>query len=517
MRKISLLLCLSLLLGLLSGCNTTPHYQPTGSGLADATEGTTGPTAPGLLEQPEEAVTMAYYAADGFNPYTCESFANRLFFSLLYQGLFTVDRNYQVEPMLCSRYTVSDNMRGYIFYLDENARFSDGTAVRVEDVLASLKAAEESNVYGGRFIHIASYQQEGENSISVTTDCAYENLPQLLDVPIVKADQVEALQPIGSGPYTLMQTAGGLALQKNAEWWASAQLPLEAATVLLRAASDPAQIRDWFEFEDLSVAYADPGAASYVEYRCDFELWDCETGLFLYLGLNEKSKVFSNTDVVAALPYAIDRQKLLDTCYNGFGNAAATPASANSPYYDKGLASQITYDPERLQLALINSGLHGAEVVLLVNKNDSVRLQAARMVSEMLKDCGLTVTIQDNSTPYYRENLFAGNFDLYLGQTRLSHNMDLSAFYAPYGNLSWGGMSDSACYSMALEALENSGNYYNLHQLSLRDGRLCPILFRSYAVYVKRGLLKDFEPARDNIFWYSVGKDMSKALVNETQ
>lgn len=517
MRKISLILCVALLLGILSGCNTQPAYVPTGTGLTDdKQEGPTAPTAPGVLEEVTEAVTVAYYAADGFNPYTCENFTNRLVFSLLYQGLFTVGADYKVEPMLCSSYTVSDNMRGHTYYIDAAATFSDGTPVTAADVIASFDAAKDSSVYGGRFIHIASYEAQGDNCVSITTDCKYENLPILLDIPIVKADQVAEPMPIASGPYSLAQAAGGLVLQKDPDWWGKVSLPTDAGTILLRAANDPAQIRDWFEFEDLSVAYADPGAASYVEYRCDYEVWDCETGLFLYLGCNGKSKIFSNTDVLAALPYAIDREQLLQVCYNGFGQSATLAASPNSPYYDKGLAAQVTYDPDRLRLALTNAGLIGAEGILLVNKNDSVRLQAARMIVQMLNDCGLKLTVQDNSTPYYRENLFAGNYDIYLGQTRLSSNMDLSAFYAPYGNLSWGNMSDTNCYSMALQALENSGNYYNLHQLALRQGRLCPVLFRTYAVYTKRGIMKDFYPARDNVFWYSMGKDMTSALVTET-
>jgi hypothetical protein len=40
---------------------------------------------------------------------------------------------------------------------------------------------------------------------------------------------------------------------------------------------------------------------------------------------------------------------------------------------------------------------------------------------------------------------------------------------------------------------------------------LCPILFRSYAIYVQRGLLDDLTPARDNIFYYDLGLTLESA------
>ena len=84
-------------------------------------------------------------------------------------------------------------------------------------------------------------------------------------------------------------------------------------------------------------------------------------------------------------------------------------------------------------------------------------------------------------------------------------------FFREEGALRWGGMANATCLSMCEEALENSGNYYNLHQMILRNGQLVPILFRSYAVYADRGLAEDMAPSRDNVFYYSMGKNLEAA------
>lgn len=513
MRFIALVLCAALTLGLFAGCSSEEAYVPTGNALEDATVA----TEPGETTAAEEKeFTLAYYAEDGFNPYTCINFTNRQMFSLLYQGLFTVDSEYNVEPMLCKSYTVSEDMMTYTFRL-ETATFADGSYVQAEDVVASLEAASDNDYYEGRFRYINTIEAQSANTVTITTYYPMEDLCILLDIPIVKMEDVESLMPTGSGPYELTRVAGSMTLVKRANWWCDAELPLQAQTIRLRMATSATDIRDWFEFEDLGVAYADPGTGSYVDYRCDYEIWDCETGIMVYLACNVYGAVFSNSAVRSALPYAIDREALAESNYNGFAQVATLPASPNSPYYDKTLASQITYQPEKLTKALAENNLTGSTIKLLVNKSDSVRLKTAKLIAEMLTQCGLVVEIQENSTSYFKENVYSGNYDIYLGQTQLSPNMDLSEFFAPYGYMSWGGMSNSEIYSMCLEALENHGNYYTLHQMVVRDGQLTPLLFRTYAVYMDRGLLDGLEPARDSAYWYSLGKTMEDALVTAAE
>lgn len=511
-KRIARMLCAVMVLSLFAGCASDEAHVPTGDGLADLTEATdaTEMTAPGILDQNENMYTLAYYSAEGFNPYLCTSFNNRMIFGLLYQGLFSVDRNYVVEPVLCKSFTVSEDLRTYTITL-EQAVFSDGAALTAADVVASLTAAKESSLYTGRFDLIESFEALDDRTVQVVCYYSYENLPMLLDIPIVRQSQVASNLPDGTGPYTIETKASGMTLQRRQDWWCQAELPITAVSIPLRAFENPQEIRDSFEFENLGISIADPGSGSYAEYRCDFELWEAETGIFLYLACNLSSDVFSHSEVREALTYAIDRSAILEDCYNGFGAAATLPASPNSPFYDHGLANSVTFDSVRFEQAVADAGLIGEEISLLVNKSDSVRLRTARLVAQMLTDCGLVVTIEDWSTPYFVDRIKIGDFDLYLGQTKLSPSMDLSQFFSGYGELSYGGLSDSAIYAMDREALENSGNFYNLHQMVLEDGRVVPILFRTYAVYAKRGLAENLQPARDNVFYYSLGRSLEDA------
>jgi peptide/nickel transport system substrate-binding protein len=131
----------------------------------------------------------------------------------------------------------------------------------------------------------------------------------------------------------------------------------------------------------------------------------------------------------------------------------------------------------------------------------------------MLNACGMIVEVKQYSGVNYAAILREGKYDLYLGQTKLSANMDLSPFFSANGALNYGGMDDIGVYTLCLQALENQGNYYTMHQRVMEDAYLCPLLFRSYAVYASRGLLTDLQPARDNVFCYSIGKTQTDAYV----
>lgn len=506
MKKLSFLLCAALLLGLLGGCAKEPGpYIPTGSALDFG--GTTGTTQP--PEYQEQELALAYYSKKPLNPYIATDFTNRALLSLLYQGLFAVDDSYTAVPVLCKNYRISPDMKTYTFSLCQ-AWFSDGTPVTVQDVAASYEAAKKGAYYAGRFQHITSVTAVSD-TVVIELDAPCQNLPVLLDIPIVKASQVDAPIPLGTGPY--MMDADGKALKTQTVWWCTAEAPVTAPVIPLVEAESASNIRDQFEFSNIGLVCADPGLDSYAEYRCDYEVWSCETGLMVYLVWSDRSALFENTALRQALTHAIDRGALTESFYRGFATPAVLPASPQSPYYSNALARRCGYDPSVFTAALAEVSLpEEFQGTLVVSTNDSLRIRLAQYIAKTLTDLGLPMKVREVSPEDLEEVLRWGEYDLYLSQTKLSPNMDLSAFFKEEGALSLGGLADPSIYTMNLEALTNSGNYFNLHEMILEDAQLCPLLFRSYSIYGQRGLLTDIQPARDNIFFYSDGRTLEDAL-----
>ena len=505
------LLCILLCLVLLTGCGaaeTPAAYEPTGNAL----EGREEALQDGEETESDQSFSLAYYEDASMNPLVADDFTNRVIISLLYQGLFAVTRENEVQPILCKNYTASADLLTYEFTIDPMATYSAGVPVKPEDVVASLNTARNNKYYGGRLRYVSDIAVTETGAVRIRLTQPYGNLPMLLDIPIVKAEQVEYDNPLGTGPYQLSGWGRERSLVRRTSWWCkSDNLQVTAQKISLVSADSPTTIRDAFEFYDVGVVCTDPGSDKYVEYRCDYELWECETGIFLYLGVNAKSSAFQNQSVRQALTKGIDRDYLIDKYYRGFAVAAELPASPNSAFYTAPLAQHYAYDLAAFQSAM--TSMKGSPIILVVNSTDSLRVRVAQEIGRMLNACGMLVEVKQYSGVNYAAILREGKYDLYLGQTKLSANMDLSPFFSANGALNYGGIDDIGVYTLCLQALENQGNYYSLHQKVMEDGYLCPILFRSYAVYASRGLLTDLQPARDNVFCYSIGKTLEDAYV----
>jgi len=520
MKKITaLLLVLATLLGMLSGCGReidNSGYIPTGDAIL-----LEGQEPEDIMPEEEDTqeLTLAYYPDRKLNPLFGSDYTNRVLMSLMYQGLFAVDSKKNPTPILAGGLEVSANSKTWNVYLDSNAKFSDGTRVRPQDVVATYEKAMENDYYKGRFYHLSKVElTEDGTGVSFQMDTPYENLPLLLDIPIVKESEVESELPLGTGPYVLAEGLTGAVLQRVPDWWCgSTKIPATDLSIDLVPVTTPAEVRDAFQFggeNSVSVVCTNPMSDSFAEYSCDYELWEIESGYFLYLGCNILySPFFEDGTLRTFLTYAIDRVTLAQDVYGGMVYPITLPCSPTEVYYSNSLASNYSYDSLKFISKMAGYRVpmeDGApkQMRILVNSDDSARTRIARSIAETLTDLGLPTTTLECNGFTYREAVRAQNFDIYLGMTRLSPTMDLTEYFRPWGELGWGGLAHETLYSMCNNALENSGNYYNLYKKLAEDGRIVPVMFGYYAVYAQRGLMPDLNPSRDNVFYYSLGKTM---------
>ncbi len=523
MKKIlCILLALTLLPGLFAGCakedsGETTEYQPTGGALL--MEGDDPDT---FMTEPaeEQKLTLAYNPDRSMNPLIGYSHNNRVLFSLMYQGLFATDNKQNSYPILCSAYSVTPDDMIWTFYLEPGAKFSDGSPLTIQDVYDTYVAARESNYYKGRFHYYVNRFEIDNGAIVFYLNAPMENFPLLLDIPIVRSEDVAADFPLGTGPYAFSDGLSGAFLRRLLDWWPEKKVtvPATADTINLVACETDAEVRDEFEFNDVGVVCTNPLSDKYAEYRCDYELWDVDNGTMLYLGCNVLySPYFEDGVLRQVLTYAIDRDYIIERYYHNHAYKATLATTPSSPHYSQSLAAKYEFDSMKFIDAIANWKVPQfpddpkRKLRVLVNCDDSARLRTARYLVDQLNEYGIPAVTWEYgaaTNPTYETALRANTWDIYLGQTRLSPNFDLSEFFRLWGNLSWGGIPHDDILKMCKDSLANSGNYYNLLELIAEDGRIVPILFGTYAVYAERGLLPDLNPARDNVFFYTMGKTM---------
>ena len=458
---------------------------------------------------------LAYIPEYGFNPYSCTCITNRPIFSLVYEPLFVLGSGFQPEPVLCERFAVSENGKTYVISICEGVTFSDGTALTARDAAASLEAASNSDYYGTRFSKVDSFIARDDRVLEINLNHAYENLPLLLDVPIVKAGTEHSDRPIGTGPYAFSEEEEELCLRRNQSWWQDNRAPVEYDMIQLSACKDPTEVRDSFEFGKTSLVCVDLNAPNAVGYRCDYELWDEPTTTMQYLGFNLGSGFFYKRGLRAAVTHIIDRESLIASVYEGFAEAAYLPCAPASPLYDAELAEYYSYDEDAFAEALLEANVSPDYITtLLVSSSDPSRVELAGRIADALTQAGLRTTVKAVDYENYRYRLSAGQFDLFLGETRLSGNFDLTEFFRAYGSLGYGGIRSAGMEQLCYDSLENSGNCYDLYSGVMENGYICPLLFKTNAVMANRGAIGSLQPAVDCAFHIAGGRILADASVS---
>lgn len=168
----------------------------------------------------------------------------------------------------------TDSQRSYAaFTLRENARFSDGSPVTVEDVIWSFHTLGDPTrgrpVYINSTAKVASVEKTGPRTVKFTFKSPDRELPLILGMrPILKKAQwqdrnfhasgLEA--PIGSGPYVIDGFEPGrfIRYRKNPEWWGK----------------DLAVNRGLHNFDEIRVDYfADAGVVFEAFKAGDLSVW----------------------------------------------------------------------------------------------------------------------------------------------------------------------------------------------------------------------------------------------------
>lgn len=499
-RYIALLLALTLLL---SGCTAAQQTEKTETSTQTEITEETEETRE-TVETPEDdnSFGLSYLPEYGLNPYTCTATVNRALFSLLYESLFSISTQFRAEPVLCESYRMIDEGRTYVFTLVEGATFSDGTPLTAEDVEASIQAARSSSYYKFRLSRISYYTTQEDGTLLIQVSTPYENLPLILDIPVVKKESVSEAYPVGTGPYKLQ----GDRLVRNRHWKQTQEPVLDRDTIELSACGSTGELRDNFEFGSTDLVYCDPNNAASVGYRCDYEVWEVPTTVMHYLGFNLYSGYFANNTLRSAVTYLLDREEIVTEFYGGFALGSSLPCSPYSDLYDAQLAESYDYAPTQFRAALQESGILTSpeyeyhQGIFLVCSDDMVRVETARYIAQLLNDAGLNIVVSALDHDTYLKELNDGDFDLYYGETRLTPNFDLSEFFRSDGNLQYGSIKSTSLAELCTAALENTGSFVELCAQVAQEAPICPVVFKSYAVYVTRGKITSLTPTVDNVF-----------------
>lgn len=564
-RFISLLTALAILLGALAGCGkneTVTGSDDTGFAFGQdsvaSSEAETQDVIPTIIGQ--KTFSMPFNNSYGWDPYNCMGMENRAVMQLIYEGLFTLNHEFDAEPVLCKSYTLSDDGLTYTFEIQE-AAFSNGKALTAEDVQYSLGKAAESGIYVSRFRDVGYYEVTGLHTLVVHMNSPNDRLPELLDCPIIPS-QSSTSSPVGTGPFVHVSST---ALKKNDDWWQGAD-KISFSTVNLFSSLSAEDTRDNFEIDNVHFVYNNPlSTSSAADFHCDFELYASKDTVMQYIGFNMQYGIFQDQEVRQAALLAIDRVGIAEKVYHNYADAAALPVAPSSSMYDEELAKQVEYNPDAALQGLLDSssfylpedhpvrtgqasaggsvttttgeGIPDEEdgeendgeendgydehddpesepedekdeieynrILMLVASGNLNRVAAAKMAAEQLAAVGFTVelAVVEEDEFFYRLN--NTDYDLFYSDVALTPDFELRSLLLSTGDLNYGHIGyDETLESLLYASRENSGNRYDLYEYIIKTAYICPVLFQNNAVFTTRGVLSGLDPSPGNLFYH---------------
>lgn len=470
-------------------------------------------TAPTAAEIPEPTPTpvpvefsLPYYADASLHPITGRSRTNLTLACLVYEGLFSLDNTFAASPVLAESWSVSEEGLTWTFSLRQ-AVFSDGSPLTAVEAAASLELARTSDLYAGRLADLrAARAVDGVLTVELARPNAA--LPALLDIPIVK--ETGGAAPLGTGRYAYAGGGEALYLKKTR---AAADLPDTISLTRLRGADELIYA---FDTRVVSLVTADLTGTDSLGYSGGCEVWDCPTADLLYLGFRTDQGPCADPVLRRAVSLALDRDTVVAALFANHARAALLPVPPESALYEEKLAEELAHSPQRAAELLAEGGYplregkryRGQKAVsleLLVNTDNSFKLAAAEYLAGELEKLGLTVRVEKLSWQDYTARLDRGEFDLYLGETLLTADLDPTPLVGSAGTLNYGRWSDGETDALlerfrSSEEEERLATAAALYETLAQEAPIAPICFKNQSVLTQWGQIAGLTPTKADPF-----------------
>lgn len=379
---------------------------------------------------------LPYLGKPPGNPYTSASKLNTDLCSLLYDPLVKLTPSYQPEMYLAESVTSVDTT--HTVRLKSGIYFSDGSPLTADHVLRSFKLAQaEDSFYSGGLSKVLSCTVSDSRTLVFESAAPDADFPNLLTFPIVK--ELEDGRMLGTGRYILFP--GSKTLRRNTGHF---QMKTGLDTIQLVAFDSSQGLLNSLRQGTIDCIFTDAPdwSASYLSSETE----SVDMNRLVLLGINGQRGPLANSGLRQAVLKAVNQQTLVRDAFKS--TAIPTSIPINPAFYRLGntVTTLTNYSPleippimEELGYKKNADGLYEElSLRLIVNKESSIKRNAAREIASQLALCGISVEVQEYSFAEYQLHLISQNYDLYIGEVEIPWNMDISAVLSQGGTAGYG-------------------------------------------------------------------------------
>ncbi|MBI2627835.1 MAG: hypothetical protein HYW71_00150 [Candidatus Niyogibacteria bacterium] len=308
------------------------------------------------------------------NPLIAVSEADHDLTELIYAGLLKSDGQGGLKSELAEKYEISEDNLTYTFFLKENLRWSDGQPITAQDIIFTVKLAQDPFTKSPKRANWEGVETKIINSRAVKfilkkpyapflENTTLEILPYHLWADL-KPEQISLsqfnIEPIGAGPYRvkkISRNSSGIINSYTLESFEDYALKKPyLKKIIFKFYNSEADLLAAYENRIIDSIGAVSSQKISAILRKESRLQTMTLSRVFGVFLNQnKNKILADAAVRKILKLAVDKRKIIEEALAGYGSAIDHPIPPDTLGSIKE-ENNNDYDPEQAKILIEKSG-----------------------------------------------------------------------------------------------------------------------------------------------------------------
>lgn len=319
--------------------------------------------------------------------------------NLIYDSLFEIDENYNVEPRLVEKYTKSSDGKSINIKLKSDATWHNNKELTSSDINFTVDLIKKikDTPYSDLVENIKSIQINDSKNFTINLNENDPFIMEKLTFPIVSKDKLSGLNTdevnkynnnlLGNGPYKIKEYVDRqyMILERNEKYFGD--LPENRKEIFVKMVPDKESQTEMVLSLDSDIASLTLAELSKFEKKKEFNITNYEGRNYEMVIFNYDNEFLNDVNFRKSIISAIDRKKLLKEAYVDNATLSHFPLNTMSKYYNKDI-KDLDYNKE-------NAIKYLTEALKSVNESleSQKQTEASKQNSQDLQGI-----IEDNST-----------------------------------------------------------------------------------------------------------------------
>ena len=308
-----------------------------------------------------EYINLTMIRASTINPILNTDKSVSYVLDLVYDSLFELDENYNIQPKLVESYSISSNNKKIDITLKDNIKWHDGESLTAKDVKYTYELINENkdSAYNSLVSNISGITVHGSKKLTINFKDSYAFSLETLIFPIVSKDKLDGLKTdelklaknnlVGSGAYKIKkyEDRDYMILELNNDYY-DLNKDNNKKEVYVKMVPDTESQTEMVLSLDSDISKVTLGSISKFTDNDNFVINKYQGRNYDYVLFNYDNKYLNNLDIRKAISFAVDRKSIIKDAYSDRAKLSNFPLNSTSEYYDSDL-KPLSYNTENAQ------------------------------------------------------------------------------------------------------------------------------------------------------------------------